>query len=307
MIYATVPPSACPRRWAAPWAAPSAPPGGWACAATSRRRRWSIRCSTSRASCAPIDRRVTNVVFMGMGEPFHNYDETLRACRLLNDDGRVRPGGACHLRLHGGRGAGHRPLRRGAAAAQPRREPARRHGRAARPARAAQPHVPARRRCSRRARATCAARTASCCSSTSCSRGVNDTDEQVQMLAARVRPPHYHLNLIAYNETGGAFARPAADRRWRRSTRRLEAAGRELHGASLAGGGDRGRLRPARAAARRPLACLSPCAGRLCRRQGRAQRFRGGLRVDGSTSAISAPSSNPAIAVRRGAISTCQW
>jgi 23S rRNA (adenine2503-C2)-methyltransferase len=31
------------------------------------------------------DRRVTNVVFMGMGEPFLNYDETLRACRLLND------------------------------------------------------------------------------------------------------------------------------------------------------------------------------------------------------------------------------
>ncbi len=30
-------------------------------------------------------RRVTNVVFMGMGEPFHTYDETLRACRLLND------------------------------------------------------------------------------------------------------------------------------------------------------------------------------------------------------------------------------
>ena len=31
------------------------------------------------------ERTVTNVVFMGMGEPFHNYDETLRACRLLND------------------------------------------------------------------------------------------------------------------------------------------------------------------------------------------------------------------------------
>ena len=41
-------------------------------------------------------------------------------------------------------------------------------------------------------------------------RGVNDTDEQVQMLAARVRPPHYHLNLIAYNETGGEFRRPPA-------------------------------------------------------------------------------------------------
>jgi len=32
-----------------------------------------------------VDRHVTNVVFMGMGEPFHNYDEVLRACRLLND------------------------------------------------------------------------------------------------------------------------------------------------------------------------------------------------------------------------------
>ena len=28
-----------------------------------------------------VGRAVTNVVFMGMGEPFHNYDETLRACR----------------------------------------------------------------------------------------------------------------------------------------------------------------------------------------------------------------------------------
>src|SRR5664280_104474 len=32
-----------------------------------------------------LGRRVTNVVFMGMGEPFLNYDETLRACRLLCD------------------------------------------------------------------------------------------------------------------------------------------------------------------------------------------------------------------------------
>ena len=31
------------------------------------------------------EKRVTNVVFMGMGEPFFNYDETLRACRMLND------------------------------------------------------------------------------------------------------------------------------------------------------------------------------------------------------------------------------
>ena len=31
------------------------------------------------------ERRVTNVVMMGMGEPFLNYDEVLAACRTLND------------------------------------------------------------------------------------------------------------------------------------------------------------------------------------------------------------------------------
>ena len=30
-------------------------------------------------------RRLTNVVFMGMGEPFHNYDAVLKATRILND------------------------------------------------------------------------------------------------------------------------------------------------------------------------------------------------------------------------------
>ncbi len=29
--------------------------------------------------------RVSNVVFMGMGEPFHNYDEVLRAVRIINN------------------------------------------------------------------------------------------------------------------------------------------------------------------------------------------------------------------------------
>jgi 23S rRNA (adenine2503-C2)-methyltransferase len=29
--------------------------------------------------------RIDNVVMMGMGEPFHNYDEVLAACRLMND------------------------------------------------------------------------------------------------------------------------------------------------------------------------------------------------------------------------------
>lgn len=33
----------------------------------------------------PLDERVTNVVMMGMGEPFHNYDETMAAIDRLND------------------------------------------------------------------------------------------------------------------------------------------------------------------------------------------------------------------------------
>jgi 23S rRNA (adenine2503-C2)-methyltransferase len=30
-------------------------------------------------------KRITNIVFMGMGEPFHNYDNVMNAVRLLND------------------------------------------------------------------------------------------------------------------------------------------------------------------------------------------------------------------------------
>ena len=32
----------------------------------------------------PLGEKITNVVFMGMGEPFHNYDETFKAISLLN-------------------------------------------------------------------------------------------------------------------------------------------------------------------------------------------------------------------------------
>ena len=34
---------------------------------------------------APKGERVSNIVFMGMGEPFHNYDNVINAVRLLND------------------------------------------------------------------------------------------------------------------------------------------------------------------------------------------------------------------------------
>ncbi len=36
-------------------------------------------------SLRPRGKRITNVVFMGMGEPFHNYEAVMEAVRLLND------------------------------------------------------------------------------------------------------------------------------------------------------------------------------------------------------------------------------
>lgn len=37
------------------------------------------------AACAASPRRITHIVFMGMGEPFANYDNVIRAIRILND------------------------------------------------------------------------------------------------------------------------------------------------------------------------------------------------------------------------------
>ena len=37
------------------------------------------------AACAASPRRITHIVFMGMGEPFANYDNVIRAVRILND------------------------------------------------------------------------------------------------------------------------------------------------------------------------------------------------------------------------------
>ena len=67
------------RKPAAPWAASSASRASSALRAISTPARSSSRCC---ASTRP-ERPVTNVVFMGMGEPLANYDEVLRAIRLL--------------------------------------------------------------------------------------------------------------------------------------------------------------------------------------------------------------------------------
>ena len=154
-------------------------------------------------------RAVTNVVFMGMGEPFHAYDETLRACRLLSDPE--------------GFGLGARGLSISTAGVVPalRRFTAEESQiNLAVSLHAATDElrdrlVPLNRRY------PLDPLLAACAEYVARRRrklffeyvvlaGVNDGDDQVRALAGRLRRPLYHLNLIAYNETGGAFARPRA-------------------------------------------------------------------------------------------------
>jgi 23S rRNA (adenine2503-C2)-methyltransferase len=145
---------------------------------------------------------------MGMGEPFHNYDETLRACRLLNDPK--------------GFGLAARGISVSTVGVVPGMDRF-----AAEPSQfnlAVSLHaatdelrdrlVPLNRQypldavfaaCERYVKAT----RRKLMFEYVVLRGVNDTPAQAAALAQRLRRPLYHLNLIAYNETGGEFSRPA--------------------------------------------------------------------------------------------------
>jgi 23S rRNA (adenine2503-C2)-methyltransferase len=156
-----------------------------------------------------LGRRVTNVVFMGMGEPFHVYDETLRACRLLNDP----EGFALAARgisvstagvVPGIRRFATEPLQLNLAVSlhaatdelRDRLVPLNRRYPLDELFAVCEDYVEARGRKLFFEYVVLAA--------------VNDGDDQVAALARRLRRPLYHLNLIACNETGGEFARPGA-------------------------------------------------------------------------------------------------
>ncbi len=154
------------------------------------------------------DRRVTNVVFMGMGEPFHNYDETLRACRLLNDPqgfGLAARGISVSTVgvVPGMDRFAAEPLQLNLAVSlhaatdelRDRLVPLNRQYPLDAVFAACERYVKATRR--------------KLMFEYVVLRGVNDTPAQAAALAQRLRRPLYHLNLIAYNETGGAFSRPA--------------------------------------------------------------------------------------------------
>jgi len=154
-------------------------------------------------------RWVTNVVFMGMGEPFHNYDQTLRACRLLNDpDGFGLAARAISVSTAGvvpgiDRLAAE-PLQLNLAVSLHAATDELRDKLV--PLNRTYPLDEVFAACGRYVRAT----RRKLLFEYVVLRGVNDGAEQVAALAQRLRRPLHHLNLIAYNETGGEFSRPEA-------------------------------------------------------------------------------------------------
>lgn len=154
-------------------------------------------------------RAVTNVVFMGMGEPFHNYDETLRACSLLNDPQGFGLGARAISISTAGVVPGidrftTEPLQLNlavslhAATDDLRTELV--------PLNRVYPLDDLLSACSRYVRHT----KRKLMFEYVVLSGVNDTPEQERALKERLRVPLFHLNLIAYNETGGAYRRPGA-------------------------------------------------------------------------------------------------
>ncbi len=158
----------------------------------------------------PEGRRVTNVVFMGMGEPLLNADETLRACGLLNDpEGFALAARALSISTVGvvpgiERLSREAPqvnlavsLHAGTDALRDRLVPLNRRFALDAVFAACARHVRATRR--------------KLFFEWVVLPGVNDGDEQVAAAASRLRRPLYHLNLIPLNETGGGFRAPTRD------------------------------------------------------------------------------------------------
>ncbi len=152
-------------------------------------------------------RRVTNVVVMGMGEPFHAYDETLRACRLLNDPEGFGLAARSISLSTAGVAAG---IDRFAAEPEQFNLAVSLH---AATDELRNELVPLNRT------VPLGVLLPACWRYTERTRrqlmveyvllpGVNDTGEQVRALARALASPLYHLNVIPYNETVAGFRTP---------------------------------------------------------------------------------------------------
>jgi 23S rRNA (adenine2503-C2)-methyltransferase len=169
-------------------------------------------------------RRITNVVFMGMGEPFHNYDAVMDAVRLLNDP-------------HGF-GLGHRHITISTVGIVPQIDAFADEG--IQVNLAISLHAPTNEVRSSimpvnrkwdidELMAACRRYIAKTNRKIFFEYvmldGVNDRPEDAQALAALMRGPLYHVNVIPYNSTPDGKLGPTGDERIRAFAAILEAKG----------------------------------------------------------------------------------
>jgi 23S rRNA (adenine2503-C2)-methyltransferase len=170
------------------------------------------------------DKKITNIVFMGQGEPFANYDAVMGAVRLLNDPN--------------GFGLGHRHITISTVGLVPQIErfaeegiqvnlaislhaPTDEQRSAIMPVNRKYPVAELMRAC-----ATYFERTRrKIFFEYVMLDGVNDDDASARALAALMRGRPYHVNLIPYNATPDAPLRGTGDERVRAFQRVLDAAG----------------------------------------------------------------------------------
>ncbi len=169
-------------------------------------------------------KHITNIVFMGMGEPFHNYDAVMDAVRLLNDP-------------HGF-GLGHRHITISTVGLVPQID--RFAGEGIQVNLAISLHAPTDERRSAfmpvNRRWPIAELMAACERYVNATnrkvffeyvmlRGVNDDDAAANELARLMRGRLYHVNLIPYNATPDGPFQGTTDARIREFQKILEAAG----------------------------------------------------------------------------------
>ncbi len=168
--------------------------------------------------------RITNIVFMGMGEPFHNYDAVMGAVRLLHDPQ--------------GLGLGHRHITISTVGLVPQIERFAEEG--VQVNLAISLHAPNDEIRSAimpvNQRWKIAELMAACARYTERTKrkvffeyvmldGVNDGEAQARELAALMRSHLYHVNLIPYNATPDAVLQGSPDERTWAFAKVLEAAG----------------------------------------------------------------------------------
>ena len=145
--------------------------------------------------------RVTNLVFMGMGEPLHNYDNVLRALAHPQRRAGRRLLAPPHHRVDGGPGAGHREAGAGGpgSSRQPGGLAQRDDRRGARPDHADQQEVEHRARCSRRC-ASSRSRSGGASPSSTCSSAASTTATRTrERLPELLRGIPSKVNLIPWN------------------------------------------------------------------------------------------------------------